>query len=186
MMYLSKGMLTQSRKTGLDYVSHCGCVHALGPELAAIWKNAQFAPQPVPEGREQAIKRMESSGLVFTTEETGALAAYRLLTNCIICPNDRKWTDRFLTKPVRQIWIWLNEAGLRLTASELIQLEERKIQPTPALLGKDGRQRLTEMIYFAETIPDGILEVLMEHSPARDAVVAILLKLLRTHRLLLI
>ena len=86
----------------------------------------------------------------------------------------------------RKVWIWLNEAGLRLTASELIRLEERKIQPTPALLGQEGRQRLTEMIYLAETIPDGILESLMEHSPARDAVVDILLKLLRTHRLLLI
>ena len=67
MMYLSKGMLTQSRKTGLDYVSRCGCVYALGPELAAIWKSARFAPQPVPKGREQAIKRMEGSGLVVTT-----------------------------------------------------------------------------------------------------------------------
>ncbi|RAZ82460.1 hypothetical protein DK853_43355, partial [Klebsiella oxytoca] len=63
---------------------------------------------------------MEGSGLVVTTEETGSLAAYRLLTNCIICPNDRKWTDRFLSKSVRQVWIWLNEAGLRLTTSELI------------------------------------------------------------------
>lgn len=60
------------------------------------------------------------------------------------------------------------------------------MQPTPALLGEDGRQRLTEMIYFAETIPDGILETLMERSPARDAVVTNLLGLLRTRRLLLI
>lgn len=42
------------------------------------------------------------------------------------------------------------------------------------------------MIYFAETIPDGILETLMERSPARDAVVTNLLCLLRTRRLLLI
>ena len=54
------------------------------------------------------------------------------------------------------------------------------------LLGEDGRQRLTEMIYFAETIPDGILETLMEHSPARDTVTGALLELLRTRRLLLI
>lgn len=114
------------------------------------------------------------------------LAAYRLLTGCVICPNNRRWTDRFLSKPFQRTWKWLNEAGLRLTASELIRLEERRVQPTPALLGEDGRQRLTEMIYFAETIPDGILETLMEHSSARGAVVAALLELLRTRRLLLI
>ena len=91
-----------------------------------------------------------------------------------------------MDRPARRTWEWLNEAGLRLTASELIRLEERRVQPTPALLGEDGRQRLTEMIYFAETIPDGILETLMERSPARDAVVTNLLGLLRTRRLLLI
>lgn len=114
------------------------------------------------------------------------LAAYRLLAGCIICPNDGKWSDRFLPEPIRRIWTWLSEAGLRLTASELIRLEERQVRPTPSLLGEDGRQRLTEMIYFAETIPDGILETLMEHSPARDTTVAALLKLLRSRRLLLI
>ena len=30
MMYLSRGELTQSAKTGLDYVSRCGCAYALG------------------------------------------------------------------------------------------------------------------------------------------------------------
>lgn len=186
MMYLSKGELTRSRRTGLDYVSHCGCVYALGPELAGLWKKARLRPQPVPEGKEQAVRRMEGSGLVITTEETGTLAAYRLLTGCVICPNSRKWTDCFLSKPVRRVWKWITEAGLRLTASELIRLEEQRVQPTSALLGEDGRQRLTEMIYFAETIPDGILETLMEHSPARDTVIGALLELLHTWRLLLI
>ena len=186
MMYLSKGILTQSDKTGLDYISRSGCVHALGPKLAALWKKARFMPQQVPAEEERAVRRLEASGLVVTTAETGSLAAYRLLTGCIICPNGRKWSDHFLSEPVRRIWTWLHEAGLHLTASELIRLEERQVKPTPSLLGEDGRQRLTEMIYFAETIPDGILETLMEHSPARDTTVAVLLKLLRSHRLLLI
>lgn len=186
MMYLSRGALTRSDKTGLDYISRCGCVHALGPELAGLWKKAQFTPQEVPGEKERAIRRLEASGLVVTTEETGSLAAYRLLTGSIICPNDRRWGDRFLPESVRRIWTWLNEAGLRLTASELIRLEERQVKPTHSLLGEDGRQRLTEMIYLVETIPDGILETLMEHSPARDTTVAALLRLLRSRRLLLI
>ncbi len=68
----------------------------------------------------------------------------------------------------------------------MVRLEERQLKPTPALLGEEGRQRLTEMIYIAETIPDGILETLMEHSPARDPTVSALLKLLRTGRIFLI
>ena len=186
MMYLSKGLLTRSERTGLDYVSRCGCAYALGPELAGLWKKARLTPQQVPVDKERAIKRLEVSGLVVTTEETGTLAVYRLLTGCVICPNSRKWTDCFLSKPVRRVWKWITEAGLRLTASELIRLEEQRVWPTSALLGEDGRQRLTEMIYFAETIPDGILETLMEHSPARDTVIGALLELLRTRRLLLI
>lgn len=186
MMYLSKGIFNKSSRTGMDYVARCGCVYALGPELAGLWKRARVTPQQVPVGKEQAIRRLEASGLVVTTEETGALAAYRLLTGCMICPNDRRWSDCFLPEPARRIWTWLHEAGLRLTACELIRLEERRVKPTPALLGEDGRQRLTEMIYFAGTIPDGILGTLMEHSPARDTTVAVLLKLLRSRRLLLI
>lgn len=186
MMYLSKGLLARSPKTGLDYVSRCGCTYALGPELAGLWKKSQLEPQQVPVGKERMVKRLEASGLAATTEEAGALAAYRLLTDCVICPNKTRWTDRLLTDPVRRCWVWLTEAGLRLTASELIRLEERQVKPTPSLLGEDGRQRLTEMIYFAETIPDGVLETLMEHSPARDAVVSSLLELLRARRLLLI
>ena len=103
MMYLSKGELTQSSKTGLDYVFLSGCVYALGPKMAELWNRARLAPQLVPEDRERAIKRMESSGLVVTTEETGMLAAYRLLSGCILCPNSKRWTDRFLSKPVRKI-----------------------------------------------------------------------------------
>lgn len=186
MMYLSKGVFTESRGSDPKYVSHCGRIYALGPELAGLWEKGRFAPQTVPAGKECAILRMEDSGLVTTTEESGALAYYRLLTNSIICPNHKRWTDRFLPESVRRIWTWLNEAGLRLTASELIRLEERHVKPTPALLGEDGRQNLTEMIYFADTIQDGILETMMERSPARDTTVNALLHLLRTRRLLLI
>lgn len=186
MMYLSRGKLQHSQKTGLDYVSRCGTTYALGPELSSLWKQAEDSPQPVPAGRERAVRRMEESGLVVITMETGPLAAYRLLASCIICPNGRRWSDCLLARSTRRVWRWIHEAGLRLTVSELIRLEEQKLRPEPALLGEDGRQRLTEAIYFAETIPDGILETLMEHSPARDAVVDSLLDLLRTRRLLLV
>ncbi len=186
MMYLSRGIPTPPHGDGVYRVSHCGRIYALGPESAALWQSGQFAPRPVLPGKDRMIARMEESGLVVTTEESGPLGAYRLLAACILCPNDKRQTDRFLTGVVRRMWIWLNDAGLRLTGCELIRLEERQVKPTPALLGELGRQRLTEMIYMTDTIPDGILETAMEHSPARDGTIAALLKLLRTGRLALI
>ena len=185
MMYLSKGLLTRSERTGLDYVSRCGCDYALGPELAGLWKKARLTPQQVPVDKERAIKRLEASGLVVITEETGTLAVYRLLTGCVICPNGRRWTDLILPKTARRIWMWINEAGLRLTASELIRLEELGLKPTQALLGETHRQELTEAIYNPETIPDGVLEAVMERSAARKATVASLIQLLRAQNLFL-
>lgn len=189
MMYLSRGVPAKPPKGSSLGVSYCGRVYALGPELSALWKAGRASPIPVPAGCMRTLCRLEESGLVVTTEEDGplALTVYRLLTACVICPNKKeRKTDRFLTQPVRRIWTWITEAGLHLTASELVRLEERQLKPIPALLGEEGRQRLTEMIYMAETIPDGILETLMEHSPARDTTMSALLKLLRTGRIFLI
>ena len=44
---------------------------------------------------------------------------------------------------------------------------------------------LTEAIYSPETISDGVLETVMEHSAARNATVASLIQLLRAQNLFL-
>ena len=85
-----------------------------------------------------------------------------------------------------RIWRWIQHAGLRLTASELIRLEEQGTDPTPNLLGEEGRQLLTEKLYSARTIREGALEQEMEHSPARDGLVAVLLRLLHAGCLFLV
>ena len=85
-----------------------------------------------------------------------------------------------------RIWRWIQYAGLRLTASELIRLEEQGTDPTPNLLGEEGRQLLTEKLYSARTIREGALEQEMEHSPARDGLVAVLLRLLHAGCLFLV
>ena len=85
-----------------------------------------------------------------------------------------------------RVWTWIEQAGLRLTTSELIRLEEQDTEPVPALLGEDGRQNLTERIYDQDTIFDGVLESKMEGSPARDALLASLLRLLHAGSLFLV
>ena len=112
-------------------------------------------------------------------------AAYRLLSQCILCPESAPHGRLPLFKRERRLWSWLSQAGLRLTACELIRLEELGLKPTQALLGETHRQELTEAIYNPETIPDGVLEAVMERSAARKATVASLIQLLRAQNLFL-
>lgn len=58
MMYLSKG-LPVPEKDGTVRVSHCGRIFALGPEMAALWESARWAPQLVPRQKARFIERLE-------------------------------------------------------------------------------------------------------------------------------
>ena len=49
MMYLSKGAALRPQRGGVQHVSRCGKVYALGPELTALWYGARIMPKPVPE-----------------------------------------------------------------------------------------------------------------------------------------
>ncbi len=81
----------------------------------------------------------------------------------------------------------LSGAALAGDEDGVIRLEEQGTKPVPALLGEQGRQELTEQIYSSkELIWDGTLESEMERSPARDALVMSLLRLLRMGRLFLV
>ena len=175
MMYLSKG-LSVPEKDGTVRVSHCGRIFALGPEMAALWESARLAPQPVPLQKARFVERLEEGGLAF----------YRLLSGSIICPQAEPEGQFSEAGGDGRIWRWIQYAGLRLTASELIRLEEQGTDPTPNLLGEEGRQLLTEKLYSARTILEGALEHEMEHSPARDGLVAVLLRLLHAGCLFLV
>ena len=185
MMYLSRGILQEAERSGEARVSLHGTVYVMGPRLAALWAHASKGPQAVPRGSEREITRMAESGLAVTTEASGNLAAYRLLSQCILCPESAPHGRLPLFKRERRLWSWLSQAGLRLTACELIRLEELGLKPTQALLGETHRQELTEAIYSPETISDGVLETVMEHSAARNATVASLIQLLRAQNLFL-
>ena len=156
-----------------------------GPVAAGLWKRGSKAPALAPEAEEALVRKMAEAGLAVTTEETGKLAAFRLLTGCVLSPSASKWAFPLLGRE-RRVWVWLTRAGLRLTSSELVRLEEQNLLPVPDLLGEANRQELTEKIYSNTTIFDGVLDVEMEHSPARDATVAYILKLIQAQRLLLI
>lgn len=185
MMYLSKG-LPVTKKDGMAMVSHCGKIFALGPEMAGLWETARLTPKPVPPQKARLVERLEQCGLAVTTREEGLLGQYRLFSRSIICPVTERDGQLLKEGNSSRIWCWIQFASMRLSASELVRLAEQGIEPTPELLGEDGRQELTEKIYSAETIQDGVLEDEMEHSPARDGLVAELLRLLQAGRLFLV
>lgn len=185
MMYLSKGAPVRQSHDGIFRVSRCGTIYELGPKLAAIWQKGRTQPVQARPGQERALLRLAQAGLAAVSEEDGSLALFRLVIDCILCPSRRRHIRLPVWGRERRIWKWITQAGLRLTASELIRLEEQGTEPVPALLGEVGRQELTEIIYLNTTIFDGILETEMERSEARDATVNAILKLLRTRRLVL-
>lgn len=185
MMYLSKG-LPIPEEDGTVRVSHCGRIFVLGPEMAALWESAKLAPQPVPPQKVRFIERLEQSGLAVTTQEEGRLALYRLFSGSIICPQTEMDGQALKADGAGRVWRWIQSAGLRLTTSELICLEEQGTEPTPDLLGEEGRQKLTEKLYSPGTIQEGTLEFEMEHSPVRDDLIALLLRLLHAGCLFLV
>lgn len=149
MMYLSKGLPAHSPHDGETRISLYGTSYALGPRLAALWNVGRSMPRVVSPGNAHRVHRMAQCGLAVRTEErNGKLASYRLLSQCIPCPNpEPKRRIPLILSRDKRIWTWLSSAGLRLTACELIRLEEQRLRPEPALLGEGHRQALVEAIY---------------------------------------
>lgn len=188
MIYLSKGILPW--KPGDEKsasVSHCGMLHKLTGTEAELWLDGQHKPNYTKNvGQEAALRALAEIGIVEYANEENDTAIFRLLTNCAICPVRVKTSPALLNRQERRACQWIKRAGLRLTMAELVLLNERGIKPIPALLGEYNRHALTETIYTTETIYDGILETLMEKSPARDNMVRAVLGLLQKKRIFLI
>lgn len=75
---------------------------------------------------------------------------FRILVNCVIAPRQRKLPYWGLEPDERRLLRWIREAGLRLTAAELVKLAEAGIEPKAQYLGAENRQRVVELIYTKE------------------------------------
>lgn len=185
-IYLSKGLPVRY-SDGTLTISHRGAEFALTGERAEVWERGRCGFHSDLYGSQfTALREIAGQGLAETSEDTANESFFRLMTNCVICPM-REWNLSILWEPLeRTVWQWISKAGLRLTIAELVFLIEKKIKPTPGLLGEANRQALTEAIYTKETIFDGILESRMEQSPARDITVKAVLGLARKKKVILI
>ena len=187
MLYISKGMvMKQSTKQELC-VTHCGVDYMLTGIGSELWLKGRFEiGESADERQDKHLKELERLGLAETSVETGPLAAYRVLTRCIICPAELKPVRRPLTAMENKAWLWIKEAGLRLTIGEMTKLFTDEIEPVSELLGHDNAQDLTLQIYQGDLMFDTTPDIEMEKSPKRDDVVTAVLGLLKKKRILLI
>jgi hypothetical protein len=187
MIYISKGIIPWKPSEGSVSVSHCGALYKLAGVQADLWLAGKYEPRHTRNPEENAaLEQLAALGIAECGDGSENAAVFRLLTNSAICPVRAKTLPTLLNQDERRLWRWIRNAGLRLTMAELTLLTERGIKPEAALMGEQNRQALTESIYTTETIFDGILENLMEKSPARDGTVRAVLGLLRKKKIFLI
>ena len=124
-------------------------------------------------------------GLVILADEdpTGEFFA---LTRAVLICTKKRCSILSLTKDEKLVLTWLREAGLHLTAAELVYLIDHNVSPEDNLLGEENRQALVQRIYTEDTIFDNLLEFQMAHAPGRDQTVRTLMDLLKKGYLILI
>ena len=187
MVYLSKGIVLGKPSGTAVSISHCGALRKLEGDQAKVWLSGQYGPNVTENAaQDAALEQLTLLGVAEPGDESDDRAIFRLLANCSICPVRSGTSPSMLTRAERRSLKWIRHAGLRLTMAELAYLSELGVKPTPELLGVQNRQVLTEAIYSAATIYDGILETMMEKSAVRDCVVFSVLGLLRKRKIFLI
>ena len=186
MYYISKGMAYRTNGTNNVHISRCGGEYTLNGSQAKLWLAGRFRVARAKSAIQRAeLEKLDSMGLVEVTEPDAA-AAYRLLTNCVICTVTPAIPRLPLNQNEKLIWTWLKNAGFKLTVSELVFLAEQNIMPSSAFFGEDNWHNLIHAIYTTETIFDRILDAKMEESPVRDRTVSAVIGLLRKKRIILV
>ena len=180
MIYLSKGVVCEGSSEQLLDVTRGALVFHLTGTEAALWLNGRF-------GFAKAKTNKERSSLEHLHQnEDSDVARYRIISRCILCAADTKGLKIPLKGKRQTVMIWLQKAGLHLSAAELIYLMETKIEPTTDLLYTDNRQALVELIYMNNPIQDNLLETQMEKASCRDEIVKVLLALLKGKLIILL
>ncbi len=187
MYYLSKGLAQEGSTEMLLNVSRGRYTFRLTGIEAGLWLDGRYeigrAAQP---DRISALRHLERMGLASVMEHYTCEDLYNVLSGCVLCAVEMRGVKWPVDSRGMRLLRWLREAGLHLTLSELICLEEKGIQPAQALLGEDNRQALTERIYDNASIYDGELENQMVHASRRDDVLQAVLELINTKRVILL
>lgn len=188
MLYLSKGVVQPESGTGSLLLERGGKQFRLQGMEAAVWLRGRFGFKVTEsETEEQAVLHLTEKGLAEAEGETGPVSRYRILTRCVCCPAKREG-DRSsrLDRQERQVYTWLQKAGIRLSVAELVFLMEHRVTAEGGMLGIRNRQKLVEAIYTKDNIQDNLLEHQMEKAGCRDEAVGVLMSLLEKKKILIL
>lgn len=188
MIYLSKGVVQPKSSIENFWLERGGKQFQLQGAETAVWLKGRFRFMVMEsEAEKQAVLRLADKGLAEMEEEADSISKYRILTRCVCCPaRQRGHMSSRLNEQERQIYTWLQKAGIRLSVAELVFLQEHQITADSGMFGVRNRQRLIETIFTKDNIQDNLLEHQMEKAECRDEVVEALMQLLKKKRILIV
>lgn len=188
MLYLSKGVVQPKSCIENLWLEHGGKQFQLHGVEAAVWLKGRFGFMITDsEAEEQVVMRLADKGLIEMEEKADSISKYRILTRCVCCPaRQRGRMSSRLNERERQIYTWLQEAGIRLSVAELIFLQEHQITVDSGMSGIRNRQKLIETIYTKDNIQDNLLEHQVEKAECRDEVIEVLMQLLKKKKVLIV
>lgn len=187
MLYLSKGMVQPKSSTDNLWLERGGKPFQLQGMEAAVWLKGRFGFMfAESEAEEQTVIHLADKGLAEMEDEADSVNKYRILTRCVCCPaRQRGRMSSRLDERERQIYTWLQKAGIRLSVAELVFLTEYRITAVSGMFGVRNRQKLIETIYTKGNIQDNLLEHQMEKAECRDEVAETLMQLLKKKKILI-
>lgn len=187
MIYISKGIVQNGSTENILTVERGGKCFNLTGAQAKLWLDGRYefnyANKP---DLLRELHNLAQMGLVEYEMDSDALAKYRILTRCVCCAAVTPFLTSRVFRLDRVVLDWIRNAGLRLSLTELIYLQENGIAPDPSLLGVDNRQALVETIYTRCNIADNLLESQMEKAACRDDIVQSILSLLRKRKIVIL
>lgn len=188
MLYLSKGMVQPKSSTDNLWLERGGKPFQLQGMEAAVWLKGRFGFMVTESAaEEQIVIYLADKGLAEMEDEADSANKYRILSRCVCCPaRQRGHMSSRLNERERQIYTWLQKAGIRLSVAELVFLTEYRITAVSGMFGVRNRQNLIETIYTKENIQDNLLEHQMEKAECRDEVVETLMQLLKKKKIVIV
>ena len=188
MLYLSKGMVQPKSSTDNLWLERGGKPFQLQGMEAAVWLKGRFRFMVTESAaEEQIVIYLADKGLAEMEDEADSANKYRILSRCVCYPaRQRGHMSSRLNERERQIYTWLQKAGIRLSVAELVFLTEYRITAVSGMFGVRNRQNLIETIYTKENIQDNLLEHQMEKAECRDEVVETLMQLLKKKKIVIV
>lgn len=173
MIYLSKGIVQPESSIENLRLEHGRKQFQLQGAEAAVWLKGRFEFMITDsKAEEQMVMRLADKGLAEMEAEADSISKYRILTRGVCCPaRQRGRMSCRLNERERQIYTWLQKAGIRLSVAKPVFLQEHQITAVRGMFGIRNRQKLVETIYAKANIQDNLLEHQMEKAGGRDEVV---------------